>query len=203
MIEEIPRPGQKYKHFKGNLYQIIAVATHSETGEQLVVYQALYGDFQMYARPLSMFLSDVDMEKYPNATQTKRFELVETINRVQESRVTKTVKPIPVVKRTETRDPEVRSTGAWPSAVPSGESHSLKDGELPKTEQEAVMYFLDTDTYAEKWNALSVIREFISNHMIDTLAAALDIVIPEGDLEDRFSQLRSCISAFKRFETKR
>lgn len=65
-----------YRHFKGKCYVVEGVATHSETGEQLVVYRALYGDRQLYVRPIEMFLSPVDREKYPDVLQEMRFQLL-------------------------------------------------------------------------------------------------------------------------------
>lgn len=69
MIKE----GQIYKHFKGDLVKVLMLATDSETLEELVVYE--HKD-KIWARPLKMFISKVDKDKYPECKQVYRFELI-------------------------------------------------------------------------------------------------------------------------------
>lgn len=69
-----PKQGEIYKHFKGNLYEVLAIAKHTETMEDMVVYKETEGE-KVYVRPLSMFVSTVDKEKYPESLQMFRFEL--------------------------------------------------------------------------------------------------------------------------------
>lgn len=67
-----------YQHFKGGRYQVLEIAEHTETGEKMVVYKALYPENQgkVYVRPYAMFASEVDREKYPDVKQRYRFERV-------------------------------------------------------------------------------------------------------------------------------
>ena len=80
------RAGDIVRHFKREwvsqetseyLYKVLAFAQHTETGERLVIYQALYAPFKICARPYAMFMSLVDREKYPDVKQTYRFEKLE------------------------------------------------------------------------------------------------------------------------------
>lgn len=69
--------GRVYRHFKGDYYLVEGLAHDSETGEPMVIYRKLYGDGGLWVRPLAMFLSRVDREKYPDAGQEDRFALQE------------------------------------------------------------------------------------------------------------------------------
>jgi len=71
-----PKKGEVWRHFKGREYTILAIATHTETDEDMVIYQANYGDNKVYARPLEMFMSEVDSKKYSDVKEGFRFEKV-------------------------------------------------------------------------------------------------------------------------------
>ena len=70
------------KHFKGNQYIVLGVAKHTELNTDLVIYRSLDGERKLYARPLDMFMSDVDKDKYPDVQQKERFEYVGSVKDV-------------------------------------------------------------------------------------------------------------------------
>lgn len=168
-VRQLPKNGEFYRHFKNKLYQIITVAKHSETGEQLVIYQALYGDFGVYARPLEMFMSEVDHEKYPDVAQKYRFERVELSSDV----------PAEAQKETSVQS-------------------EYEGGINPK-----VLEFLDSEDFDERYNILVALRDEIDDQIINTLAVALDVVISEGDIDDRYDQLKMCLRTRQRYESNR
>ena len=75
-MREIPKPYERYHHFKGNDYQILAVAKSADDLRDMVVYQGLYEPYQIYVRDLEEFLSPVDKTKYPGASQEERFRRI-------------------------------------------------------------------------------------------------------------------------------
>ena len=203
-MRQLPKNGEFYRHFKNKLYQIIAVAKHSETGEQLVIYQALYGDFGVYARPLEMFMSEVDHEKYPDVEQKYRFERVElSSNTVTETQVKDhTQREYAVENRNLLENSEKQSLAdSFEQSENMGLSSREKEyegGINPK-----VLEFLDSEDFDERYNILVALRDEIDDQMINTLAVALDVVIPEGDIDDRYDQLKMCLRTRQRYESNR
>lgn len=191
-MQRIPRSGEFYRHFKNNLYQIVTVATHSETGEKLVIYQALYGDYGIYARPLEMFVSEVDREKYPQAVQKYRFERVENLGDAQETvRAEKTQKEagVKAVELGAAKQIGVAETKAAETEL---------DGVNPK-----LLAFLDADDTEEKYQILISMRDEIDDSLINNMAVAMDVVIPDGDVQKRYEQLKVCLKTKQRYELDR
>lgn len=186
-----PMPQQIYRHFKGNLYRIVTLARHSETGEELVIYQALYGDYQVYARPLSMFMEKVDRTKYPDAGQEYRFELQQELIQMpsaQEFYMEPEQKP----EQKPEKKPEQETAG-----IPlEKEQEELNIDPL-------VLEFLDADSYEERLNILAALHHRITDEMINTMAISVDLEIEEGDTEQRYEELKNCLLTFEKFECNR
>lgn len=179
-MERRPMPGEFYRHFKNKMYQIVGVAIHSETREELVIYQALYDDFKIYARPLSMFVSEVDHVKYPEVTQKYRFEKVDMDAKTTEETVVE-----------EMRRPKSPATPVVKEEKSVAAEESISD---------KMMDFLDTNSWEEKYNILVSMRNEITDSMIDIMAASLDTVIAEGPLQKRYDDLKYTISTHQKYE---
>lgn len=201
----IPKPHEIYKHFKGNLYQITAVAEHTETGEQLVIYQALYGDFKTYARPLAMFVGRVDREKYPDAEQEFRFELQGPDGERQRTAFQSSDEER---RRTAVQSPDEETTGAGEDQRPAWEGPGVAAGNSEMSEGELsldplLLEFLDADGYEERLNILAGLHHRITDEMITTMAIACDVEIGGGDTEERYEALKSCLVTLERYECNR
>lgn len=178
-MDRTPRPGEFYRHFKDKMYQIVCLAHHSETDEMLVVYQALYGEFKICARPLDMFVSEVDHEKYPEVTQKYRFEKT-SVDEVQKFAVSS-------VNGENKTSEDIRSTV-------SGNSYNIT---------EKLTGFLDADTYREKLLILESMKSYMNEELIDSVALSLDLIIKPGSIEDQYEQLVYGLKTLMRFEDTR
>jgi len=182
-----PQPGQLYKHFKGNLYQIVTIAEHTETDEALVIYQALYGTFKVYARPLNMFMSEVDKEKYPDVTQTYRFE------QIMPEKEGQTQKNIADFQTAEADRSEINSENDLPITAEEQKTQ-LDDG---------IWEFLDAKSFEERLRIFTGMQHRLNDEMINIMAVSMDTEVPEGKLTDRVASLKNYLLMQVKFECSR
>lgn len=178
-MDRTPRPGEFYRHFKDKMYQVVCLAHHSETDEMLVVYQALYGEFKICARPLEMFVSEVDHEKYPEVTQKYRFEKIDA-DRISEVQSMSSAVDIKI------------ENDALEEAVAADNNIS---GGLTK--------FLEADTYREKHQILESMKNCMNEQLADSIALSLDLSIKPGSIEEQYEQLVYGLKTLMRFEDTR
>lgn len=200
MAQGNPLPGEKYLHFKNKLYQVIAVAKHSETMEPYVVYQALYGDFGVYIRPYDMFVSEVDHEKYPEVTQKYRFAYVDHTKNETLRTERAEHKKIPVNQNVEQQENVPAVTAAVSTAELQEQNMVQRESDVEEQIDPWLLRFLDTDTMEKKYQIVCDIKNDITDRLIDDLAVAVDVVIPEGKLSDRYEQLKYCIRTRQKYE---
>lgn len=179
--DRIPKPGEFYRHFKNKLYQVVAVAEHTETGESLVIYQALYGDYRIYARPAAMFTSEVDLEKYPDVQQKYRFQRVsfepeglEAAGNREESGVT-------------------AASGLWMAAEEEAEPEIN-----PWLER-----FLEAEGYEKQLEALNQMRGKVGQKELDSIYLVLDIRPSAGDADWQLRQIMKHLEMRKRYDGSR
>ncbi len=199
----IPRAQELYRHFKGGLYQVIAVAEHTETREQLVIYQAMYGDFGIYARPLEMFVSPVDRAKYPDATQEFRFQLQgPDTGRQQAGSIAATGRTEKSFISGSVAQQEVRQDDL-DGGIPMGQTGTAESEPEEPGLDPLVLEFLDARTYEQRLNVLAALHHRITNEMITTMSLCCDIEVEGDDVEQRYEELKQCLIMKDRFEIKR
>ena len=224
-----PRSQEIYRHFKGRLYQVLTLARHSETGEVLVVYQALYGDYDVFARPLSMFCSEVDAVKYPGAMQKERFQLWKGSEEAHalfagESPVTGSretrAKQTEGERQTRGKQPEEDRETRGKQPEEDRQTRAMQpDGIFSQKEKPAepsvqvaeeevqldprLLRFLDANRMEEKMEILDSMQGDVTDEMIDIMAISLDTEIVSGEASERIAALRETIQMRLRFESSR
>ena len=192
--KRMPKPGEIYNHFKDKPYQIITIATHTETGEIMVVYQALYGDFKTYVRSLEMFISEVDHVKYPEVIQKYRFELRRTTENVPDaiSSKDKAINKIEDAKTINLDETEVEiSSISKVLDAPEGTINAI------------LLKFLDAESYSRKMDVINSNTKNLTDRLINDMSVALDCTVNEGPLDERIQGLIYCLQAMCRFEDRR
>lgn len=207
-MNQIPQAGEIYQHFKRKLYRIVTLATHTETGEQLVIYQALYGEFQVFARPLSMFLEKVDAKKYPDAAGKDRFMRIPMAEAAAVSRPVAAPSENPVELRPvamPSESPVEPQPAAMSSENPVEPRPAAASSESPVEPQPdpGLLAFLDADSYEEKLEVFASLEGKVDLHMLNAIAASLDLELSEGSLEEQYDTLKSCLMTLERYECNR
>lgn len=175
--------GGFYRHFKDKLYQVKGTAIHSETKEKMVIYQGLYGSYEMYVRPYDMFLSEVDHIKYPDVVQKYRFELID-------------------IKTGKSLESDYEENN---QNMESEKSEELEESEESEKSEESeqdskLIRFLDAYDYKEKLDILTSMRGELNDGLIDIMAESIEVAVPEGDITDRYNSLRKCLMAHTKYE---
>ncbi len=209
--DRLPKPGQIYNHFKDKPYQIITIATHAETEEKMVVYQALYGDFKTYIRPLENFLSEVDRVKYSNATQKYRFERIgsrEPDMETEEEPVRKKKTQIEAVTAeqviTEREDIQNQKNVMTQEEGKADQvSHTQEQQASEVGVNNVLLQFLDAESYYKKLEVITSNRKHMNDRLINDIAVSLDCAVDDGPIDQRIQNLIICLQALCRFEDRR
>jgi hypothetical protein len=187
-MRENPRPQEIYRHFKGKIYQIITLAHDSETLADMVVYQQLYAPFEAYVRPLDMFMSEVDHAKYPDVKQLYRFEKIT---------------PVTEVIQVNTKPESIKSASTKTESSSPVKPTTEYAQEESLNLDPALIDFLDAKSYESKLEILNRLHPRITDDMINTMAVSLDTEVKEGDIEDRYNEIKNCLLTMERFECNR
>lgn len=207
-MERTPRPGEFYRHFKNKLYQVVGIASHSETGEAMVVYQALYGNFGLYVRPLDMFVSEVDREKYPDVKQKYRFERVEfaagegaeQISAAFQPAVATSAAVSPAAATSAAVSPAVATSAAVPTAASAFAATQPQEEPRPNP---YLMAFLEADSAAGQLEVLKRMEGHVGQEEVDCLRVVLEMGPGGGSIAKQLDDIRKNLEMQRRYDGSR
>lgn len=194
---ENPKEGQIYKHFKGSLYEVLAVAVHTETEEKLVVYRSVEKPERVFARPVEMFMSEVDRLRYPFIRAKYRFTLMAEVVEAEdelEDIVPDTGDECPAEKAEEV---------VLAGSEPNKEETPLfkEDGTLAL--DPTVEKILDAKDYTEKISHFEMLRNKCTEDMLTQLAISLDVQLEDGSIEEKYAQILKTLRMHEKYESAR
>jgi len=208
-MERIPKPGEIYRHFKNKLYQVITVAHHTETGEELVIYQALYGTYGVYACSLAGFLGKVDKEKYPDAAQVFRFERLEAPWPAGEGQEMSDMPDgqeasgKPAGREMPHRHDGQEAPGKPGGAQGQGRGLAMEEPNQGRKLNPLILSFVDTKDFDVKLEILSAMEDKAGQEDMDVLCEAMDLPKREGDIGEQVRFIRQYLEMRKKFDSTR
>lgn len=175
------------------------LALDSETLREQVVYQAMYEPYQYFVRDLEEFMGMVDTRKYPEAGEKHRFEKIDFTDGHKAETFTVGEHP---EGREETGHKGEVSDREFLKALTTGQPERYLGGRLTEHEiaYRGLLQLLDAETFHERRQILVGLRQYIDKRMINNIAAAFDIVLEEGDIEEQYDSVMRCMEAFERYE---
>ncbi len=204
-VRPMPVPGEFYRHFKNRMYQIVAIAYHSENQEPMVVYQALYGEFKVWVRPLDMFMEEVDHGKYPDVEQMYRFERVARPGESAELKTSDTVKKS--FSGNHSANPSVSEAGMSRgfSGYSAGREKSGYEPEPRPMSPHLLAFFdaMDEKRYDKMLEALAKLSGTATQKEIDDICMVLDMQTVGVSIMEQVSDIRRHIQMLRKFDGER
>lgn len=189
---QTPKSGQIYKHFKGSLYQVDTIAVHTETSDKLVVYHSVEKPDRVFARPLDMFMSEVDRFRYPLIKAKYRFTLL-----VEETEA-----------ECDNKDNEGDKTET--GNIQAGNENAQDEIKAPELSEELTPIMnpilekiLDEKDYQKKIENFELLRNKCTDEILTTLAISLDIQLEGETIEDKYAQILKTLRMHERYESAR
>ena len=208
-----PRPFEKYHHFKGHDYQIITLAKDASDGHMIVVYQGLYPPYQMFARDLDEFMSDVDRRKYPDAVQRERFALIRRDGEVASTAPSvntdhSTVSPVvrdekPVI--TQVR-PSSRPESSVQASGTENNEQTIKSDDASQNGSginPSLLRFLDADSVNDKLKVLYEIRQELTPEILTPMELSIGMEPSDASVEERAAFIKKTLLTRQQFEKDR